>query len=229
MKLGAIIAAAGSGLRMKNSARKQYLLLEGVPVLAYSVRLFQNHPEPFQIAVVVPREDLVEAGVLLRQYCPSGGIELVGGGATRQGSVYIGLQALPRECEIICVHDAARPLASGELLLRLVEAAQAFGAAVPVIRPADTVKAVGVGDFIAGTPPRDRLRLVQTPQAFRAALIRQAYEKAAAGGVQATDDASLVEQLGEPVKAVAGEAANLKITEPPDMILASWYLRGAKF
>ncbi len=227
MKLGAIIAAAGSGLRMKNSTRKQYLLLEGLPVLIRSVRLFINHPTLVKLVVVVPPADLEEAGSLLQQYCSLERLELVGGGETRQESVYKGLQALPRDCDIICVHDAARPLATGALLRRLVTAALKYGAVVPVIGLSDTVKVVGEDEMIVDTPPRGNLRLVQTPQVFRADLIRQAYEEAAISGAQATDDASLVELLGKPVKTVEGEAANLKITSPPDLVLASWYLKGA--
>ena len=227
MKLGAIIAAAGSGLRMKNSTRKQYLLLEEVPVLIRSVRLFINHPSLVNLVVVVPPADLEEAGTLLQQYCSLERLELVGGGETRQESVYKGLQALPRDCDIICVHDAARPLATVDLLGRLIIAALEYGAVVPVIGLSDTVKVVGEDEKVVDTPPRGNLKLVQTPQVFRADLIRQAYAEAAISGANATDDASLVELLGKPVKTVEGEAANLKITSPPDLVLASWYLKGA--
>ncbi len=227
MKLGAIIAAAGSGLRMKNSTRKQYLQLEGLPVLIRSVRLFTNHPTLVKLVVVVPPADLEEAGTLLQQYYSLERLELVGGGETRQESVHKGLQALPRDCDIICVHDAARPLATGALLKRLVTAALEYGAVVPVIGLSDTVKVVGEDEMIVDTPPRGNLRLVQTPQVFRADLIRQAYAEAAISGAQATDDASLVELLGKSVKTVEGEATNLKITLPHDLVLASWYLKGA--
>lgn len=211
---------------MKYSTRKQYLLLEGVPVLVRSVRLFLNHPALVRLVVVVPLADLEEAGRLLQQYCPPERMELVGGGDTRQDSVLKGLQALPPDCDLICVHDAARPLATGALLGRLIAAALECGAAVPVIGLNDTVKVVGEDQMIVSTPPRSNLRCVQTPQVFQAALIRQAYKEATDSGTQATDDASLVELLGEPVKAVEGEATNLKITAPPDLILAGWYLRG---
>ncbi len=229
MKLGAIIAAAGAGRRMKNKTRKQYLLLEGVPVLARSVMLFLLHPELVKLEVVVPPEDLEEAGNLLRRHCPPGRVELVAGGATRMESVYLGLEALPQDCEIICVHDAARPLATAALLSQLIAAARVYGAAIPVIGLSDTVKIVDGEQMVVSTPPRQNLRLVQTPQAFRAALIRRAYSEAVACGLEATDDASLVELLGEPVKAVEGEAVNLKITTPSDLVLASWYLKGAYF
>jgi len=212
---------------MKNSTRKQYLLLEGVPVLVRSVRLFLNHPALVKLVVVVPPTDLDEVGSLLQQYCSLEHLELVGGGLTRQDSVQRGLQALPQDCEIICVHDAARPLATAALLERLLTAALEFGAAVPVIGLSDTVKVVDEGEMVVSTPPRGNLRLAQTPQVFRAELVRQAYEEAAASGAQATDDASLVELFGKSVKAVEGEASNLKITSPPDLMLASWYLRGA--
>jgi len=211
---------------MKNSTRKQYLLLEGVPVVVRSARLFLSHQALVRLVVVVPPADLAEAGNLLQQYCPPARLQLVGGGDTRQDSVLKGLQALPPDCDLICIHDAARPLATGTLLERLIAAAQEYGAAVPVIGLSDTVKIVGEDEIIVSTPPRSNLRCVQTPQVFRAALIRQAYEEAASSGAQATDDASLVELLGGSVKAVEGEAANFKITAPPDLALAGWYLRG---
>jgi len=212
---------------MKNSIRKQYLLLEGLPVLVRSVRLFLNHPALVKLVVVVPPADLDEAGSLLQQYCSLDCLELVGGGLTRQDSVEKGLQTLPRDCEFICIHDAARPLATATLLERLLNAALEYGAAVPVVELSDTAKVVDEDEMVVSTSPRDYLRLVQTPQVFRAELVRQAYEEAAAHGTQATDDASLVELLGKPVKTVEGEAANLKITSPPDLVLASWYLKGA--
>jgi 2-C-methyl-D-erythritol 4-phosphate cytidylyltransferase len=227
LKIGALVAAAGEGLRMQNSTRKQYLLLDGIPVLARSVNLFLGRPDLDQVCVVVPPGEMARAGELLKPHCSTEKIELAEGGKTRQESVLRGLQALPDDCDLICIHDAARPLASGLLLQRLLEAALQFGAAVPVIRLSDTVKEVNATQMVIRTPMRENLRLVQTPQIFKAGLISLAYREAANKKWVATDDASLVERLGKPVAVVEGEPANLKITTAADLVLASWYLKGA--
>lgn len=221
------MAAAGEGLRMKNATRKQYLLLEGIPVLARSVTIFTEHPVFEQIVVVVPPGEIEDAAELLKPFVSLAKIEMAEGGKTRQESVWKGLQVLSGNCDLVCIHDAARPLTSRLLLERLLTAAEEFGAAVPAIRLSDTVKEIDDHQMVIGTPLRENLRLVQTPQVFKTALIRQAYQEAAGRGWAATDDASLVEKLGKPVAVVEGEPENLKITNPGDLIMASWHLKGA--
>jgi 2-C-methyl-D-erythritol 4-phosphate cytidylyltransferase len=227
MKTAALVAAAGAGLRMNTTKRKQYIILEEKPVLARSLNLFVNHPAVTEIIAVIPPGDTDVVIKLLKPFCPMERIRLVEGGNTRQESVSRGLRVVSSNVELICIHDAARPLASTRLLDRLIEAAHRCDAAVPVVALTDTVKEVSEEGFVLLTPERERLRLVQTPQVFKRQLIIDAYEEAARSKVIATDDASLVELLGKQVKAVPGETVNLKITSSLDLLIASLLLKGA--
>lgn len=141
------------------------------------------------------------------------------GGAERQDSVWAGLRALDRDVEIVVIHDAVRPFIDAEMIERAVEAAQRHGAAIYAVRPRDTVKR-GAADRVEETLPRDQLWLVQTPQAFRYELIREAYEEAFQRGLYGTDDAALVEWLGREVVVLEGRHWNLKITTPEDLEIA---------
>lgn len=225
MDVSVVIAAAGKGLRMESPLRKQYLFLDKVPVLARSLNLFLEHHRVCEVIAVIPPGERPEVQKLLQPYCPIERIRLVDGGSTRQESVGRGLEALSGQGSLICIHDAARPLASPGLLEALLEAAEAWGAAVPVIPLTDTVKEVDAKGMILATPRRETLRLVQTPQVFRRHIITAAYRQARDRGLIATDDASLVEAAGRPIKAVPGEPENLKITSPRDLDLASLLLK----
>lgn len=229
MKFAAVIAAAGKGLRMGGETRKQYLFLKGKPVLARSLQLFSNHESLEEIVIVVPADDLDSAAELLVPYIPSGiKIKYVRGGESRQESIENGLSELSAASGLICIHDAARPLASRQLLDSLLAAALVHGAAVPVVALNDTVKVVDEKCFITSTPPRERLRLVQTPQVFKRELIYEAYNNAKKIGLVGTDDASLVEHLQKPVATVAGELSNIKITSALDLALSSFWLERKK-
>jgi 2-C-methyl-D-erythritol 4-phosphate cytidylyltransferase len=227
LKAAAIIAAAGAGLRMKSAARKQYLVLEGIPVLARSVRLFLDHPAFTEIIVVIPPGDDKVVRELLRPYISLGRLKLVEGGTSRQESVGNGLKAISAEAELVAVHDAARPLATPGLLALLLDSAALWGAAIPVIQLSDTLKEVDEAGFVQATPAREKLRLVQTPQLFKRDLLEKAYLTFQDVGGKATDDAALVELLGEPVITVPGEQSNFKITSSLDLFLASLILKGA--
>jgi 2-C-methyl-D-erythritol 4-phosphate cytidylyltransferase len=225
MKAAAIVAAAGAGLRMGNEIRKQYLEIAGVPVLVRSLQLFASCPLVDEIAAVIPAGDQKAVALLIEPYFRPGEIILVEGGSTRQESVARGLAALTGSADYICIHDAARPMAGAALLLDLLNNVPGCGAVVPVIRPADTVKEVDNRGYITGTPCRDKLRLVQTPQVFRRELIEKAYKEAEKRGTIATDDAALVEMIGVPVMTVPGEEGNFKITTPQQLELAEWFLK----
>lgn len=230
MEAVAIIVAAGAGLRMQTATRKQYIMLEGRPVLAYSIRLFLDHPAVKTVIVVIPPGDKYAVTALLEGHCPLERVRFIEGGTARRESVSCGLQALnDRKRErLVCIHDAARPLVSTDLLNRLLAAAECWGAAVPVIAPSDTVKSVDPEGFVRQTLSRDELRLVQTPQVFRQSLILKAYDEIADQAQEATDDATLVELAGVKVITVTGEPANLKLTTPRDLLLASLLLKGEK-
>jgi 2-C-methyl-D-erythritol 4-phosphate cytidylyltransferase len=230
MRVNAIIVAAGEGKRMGAGAPKPLLLLAGKAVLLHTLERFVASSVSKAVVVVSERERskferLLGAAKLGRLEWT-----LQNGGARRQDSVACGLAAVDSDCEIVVVHDAVRPLVSPALIDRCVEAAAKDGAAVAGVPVADTIKVVSRERLIDSTPPRDALWAIQTPQAFRLALLRDAHRRAATDRVEATDDAMLVERLGAKVVVVEGERRNLKITTPEDLAIAEALLTqsGAK-
>jgi 2-C-methyl-D-erythritol 4-phosphate cytidylyltransferase len=226
-KIYALIPAAGMGKRMAAGQNKQYLLLEGMPILAHTLRVFQDAPFISGIYLVTPeaeipfcRSDVVE------RYGFSKVRAVVPGGAERQHSVLNGLKAMEgvSDDDLVLVHDGVRPFVSVDLLQRAADAADEFGGAVVAVPVKDTVKVARNG-IITETPPREELWLAQTPQAFRYGLIRSAYDAAAAEGFLGTDDASLMERQGWPLHIVTGDYRNIKITTPEDMLLAGAFLK----
>jgi 2-C-methyl-D-erythritol 4-phosphate cytidylyltransferase len=213
----AIIVAAGMGRRMGNRP-KALLELGGRPMLCYSLEAFQASALVDGIVVAVPpgtlagfRDRILSCG---RYPKIAAWVE---GGARRQDSVAAALAAVPAEARLVAVHDAARPCVRGELIDRLIGAAQETGAAVPGIGVVDTIKEVDGAGTVTRSLRRERLRAVQTPQVFSADLLRRAYRAAAEEGAAGTDDASLVERAGHPVAVVEGSADNLKVTVPRDL------------
>jgi 2-C-methyl-D-erythritol 4-phosphate cytidylyltransferase len=200
-----IVVAGGSGRRF--GQLKQYALLGGRPVLQWAVAACRTCSAG--VVLVLPVGD--------GDHDQHGADAVVTGGPTRAESVRCGLAAVPADATVIVVHDAARPLASPALFAAVVAAVAGGGAdgAVPGVPPSDTIKAVDESGRVTDTLDRARLVAVQTPQAFGAALLRQAHAAASTGG--ATDDAMLVEALGGTVLVVPGEPANLKITDPGDL------------
>jgi 2-C-methyl-D-erythritol 4-phosphate cytidylyltransferase/2-C-methyl-D-erythritol 2,4-cyclodiphosphate synthase len=215
MSVGVIIVAAGQGRRMGASVPKPLLDLGGQSILRRSVSVFDSHPAVRALVVVLP-ERLVASGPSLvgdtARPC-----SFVAGGARRQDSVRQGFAALPAECPIVLVHDAARPFAGSQLIDRVIAAAGEAGAALPAVPARDTVKRVDRGTLLVReTIPRDEVWLAQTPQGFRRDVLAAAV---ALGGsdADATDEAMLVERAGYPVRVVDGDPANLKITSPEDL------------
>jgi 2-C-methyl-D-erythritol 4-phosphate cytidylyltransferase len=226
-KIFALIPAAGMGKRMGAGHNKQYLLLDGMPILAHTLKVFQEADCIAGIYLVAPEQEI--------PFCRSDVVErygftkvraIVAGGAERQNSVHNGLAAMQGvgDDDLVLVHDGVRPFVSAELLERAARAADEFGGAVVAVPVKDTVK-IARGGIIAGTPPREELWLAQTPQAFRYGLIRSAYEAAASEGFLGTDDASLMERQGWPLHVVTGDYRNIKITTPEDMLLAQAFLK----
>ena len=221
MTVAAIIVAAGQGVRMGADRPKAFLRLRGLTLLERSVGAFLSHARVDRVVAAVP--DPGEAARILGSR--AGRVLLVPGGATRQDSVSAGLRSLaPGAYEIILVHDAARPLVSGEVIDAVIAAAAGHGAAVPAIPPVDTPKRIGLDGTIEETLPRDRLRMAQTPQGFRDPMLREAYERAGRDGFVGTDDASLVERAGHRIRVVDGSPRNFKITTPQDLALAEAFL-----
>ncbi len=217
----AIVPAAGYGERFGSEVPKQFMPLRGIPVLIRTLQRIAHVPEVAAIVVAVPEGWLDWCHRLCYEHGLSRGVHLLTGGEERQDSVARALQTEEvGRAEYVLVHDAVRPFASVELFQRVLAAARQHGAAVPGLPPAETVKEATADGFVRQTLPRERLRLIQTPQAFRRELLQQAYSAAARHGLRATDDAALVEALGHPVAIVEGMRENLKITYPSDWALA---------
>ena len=217
---GAVIVAAGSASRM-GGIDKVMASLGGEPMILRTVRAFQNCDAIASI-VIVTREDLIQpiAG-LCRDMKKV--VAVVAGGGSRQESVHLGLNALPKGTKLAAVHDGARPLISWQIIDRVVRAANTYGAAAPAIPVKDTIKVVS-GGLVKETPDRATLQAVQTPQVFEFDLLRGALKKAETDGASVTDDCSAVERTGMKIKIVEGDERNLKVTTPMDLKIAELLL-----
>jgi 2-C-methyl-D-erythritol 4-phosphate cytidylyltransferase len=205
----AILLAAGSSRRM-GEVDKLWADLGGVPVLAYSIVELATSPQVDRLVIVAPEAHHPDLIALV----PSGvEVQLVEGGARRQDSVAAGVAAAP-DAAWYLVHDGARPFVTKELVARVLEGAREAGAAVPGVHVADTIKRVDDAGRVEETLQRASLRAIQTPQAFAGELLRRAHAEVTSG---VTDDAAMVEALGEPVLVVEGDARNLKLTTPVDL------------
>jgi 2-C-methyl-D-erythritol 4-phosphate cytidylyltransferase len=215
-----IVPAAGSGSRTGGDIPKQYVEIDGRPVLAWTLDAFLAIDECVEIVVPIDERwrEIATACVADAR------VRFVAGGAERQHSIAAALGALESDAELVLVHDAARPCVGRALIERVVEAAALHGAALPVLPIAETVKQVGADGRVIATIARDTLRLAQTPQGFRRALLERAYAAARSASFIGTDDASLVEALGEPVVTVEGDATNIKITVADDFARAASHL-----
>ncbi len=220
----AILPAGGLGKRLGADIPKQFLPLAGKPLILYSLEAFVQHPQIKNIIIPVVAnwrqnlEDLL-ADLLLQKE-----IILVPGGRTRQDSVYHGLKALPQGSSIVLVHDVARPLVTPQIIERVIQAVEKYGAAIAATPVRDTVKMVE-GEIIKETIPREKLFLAQTPQGARVELMLRAFEAAYRDDFIGTDEASLLERIGIPVHIVPAPMTNFKITTPEDLRLAEALLR----
>jgi 2-C-methyl-D-erythritol 4-phosphate cytidylyltransferase len=219
MKVLAIIPAAGAGVRMGSETPKQFLSLEGVPIVVHTLRKFNDADSIDEIYLGLRPEDMDRAHAEIQREQFSKPVRLVPGGASRQQTVSLALREAPSTTEIVVVHDAVRPFVTTEMIHLSVEAARKSGAAILGIPSVDTVKQVE-RQTILGTIPRERIVLAQTPQAFQFDIIREACERAEADGYEGTDEANLVEHLGGTVTVLMGSDRNIKITKPSDLPLA---------
>jgi 2-C-methyl-D-erythritol 4-phosphate cytidylyltransferase len=231
MKVSVILPAAGLGTRMgravpekAGTSRKQFMLLEGSPILLHTIRKFVFSPAVTEIVVALRAEDIDWVRELLHAEKFGKPVRLVEGGDSRQESVEHALAALYANTELVAVHDAVRPFIELSVLEKVFAEAQATGAAIVGIVPVDTVKQVH-RNKIRQTIPRERLILAQTPQVFRFDLLKTAFARAREDGFAGTDESSLVESLDQvEVSVVPGSDRNLKITKPSDMDLARLFL-----
>lgn len=221
---GAVIVAAGNASRM-GGIDKVMAPLGGEPMIVKTVRAFQN-AAVIQEIVIVTRPDLIRP---ITDLCH--GMEkviaVVAGGKTRQESVMLGLNALTNKVKLAAIQDGARPFVTEAVIDRTVRAAHTFGAAIPVVPVKDTIK-VDKGGIVDSTPQRKTLKAVQTPQVFDFDILRGALNKAKIQGIEVTDDASAVENMGMTVKMVAGDERNIKITTPMDLRIGEILLEEEK-
>ena len=217
MRTGVIVVAGGQGLRMGGAVPKQLLEIGGQSVLQRSVQAFEAHPGVNQIVVVLHESLLSGSAALIGPLSRPHAV--VAGGPRRQDSVANGMAAVLADCDVVLVHDAARPFVSSALIDRVIKGAAEHGAVIPALAVRDTVKRAGATREISATIPRDEVWLAQTPQGFRRSVLSDAIAKGAAGP-DVTDEGMLVEQAGYPVKIVNGDPGNLKITTPEDLAAA---------
>lgn len=223
MKCTAIILAAGQGKRMKTKVQKQFLMLQGKPLLYYSLACFQKSDEIQEIVVVTGKESI--------DYCRSEIIEKYGftkvksiaeGGKERYDSVYAGLEACSADTDYVFIHDGARPFVTEDIIKRTKEVAVTYQACIAGMPSKDTVKIIDKNNMVSATPERSRVWSVQTPQVFLYSLIKEAHDTARSVSMQGiTDDAMVVEQYkNTPVHIVEGAYENIKITTPEDILVA---------
>ena len=223
----ALIPAAGMGKRMGASINKQYLQLNGLPIVARTISVFEQSPLIDAIYLVIPAEEI--------PYCQKHVIEACGfrkiaaivpGGKERQNSVLNGLKAMRSHVsddDVVLIHDGVRPLVSENVLRESIETARLHDGALVAVPVKDTIKTVRAG-IVSDTPPRDSLWQAQTPQSFRFGTIFTAHLAAEAAGFCGTDDAALIERTGGKVHIIRGDYRNIKITSPEDLILAEAFL-----
>ncbi|MBL7224555.1 MAG: 2-C-methyl-D-erythritol 4-phosphate cytidylyltransferase [Desulfobacteraceae bacterium] len=227
VKTMAIIPAAGSGIRMESKRAKQFLSLDGKPILALTLEPFQECSDVAAVILVVPPDDV--------EYCKKEIVErfgftkvkkIVPGGKRRQDSVRLGLEAAEGKYDLVLIHDGVRPLIEKGLIERVIEEAITNRAVITALPAKETVKEVNDLRDVVKTYDRERVWMVQTPQAFRYQDILKAHQNALKEGwEEVTDDALLVERSGITVKVVEGSEKNIKVTTPHDLKLARFLLR----
>src|SRR6185436_2982205 len=223
MKVGAIIAAAGFGRRMKTDRPKQLLVLNGTSIIVHTIRKFDASSAIDYVIVTAPREAVEEIRNLVDSAGFRKSVSVIEGGERRQDSVAMGLKHLQPGTDIVAVHDGVRPFVSVEDIDNVVREAQRTGAAILGVPIVDTVKQAEK-EFVESTLTREHLVLAQTPQVFRTEVLREAFDNAAKDEYYGTDESSLVERLGLPIAIVRGSERNIKITRPSDLTLARAFL-----
>ena len=217
-QVAVIIVAGGSGTRMQSALPKQYLPLGGKPVAFYSLEVFAAHPQVVEIVVVCDPD----YRSLFAESFPQ--VSFASPGFRRQDSMENGFRQLQSSAEIICVHDAARPFIDATMLTNVIQQAHQHGAATVGMPVKYTVKQADHEGFVGHTPDRSLVWEIQTPQALQKGLLKKGLEKVQREKLQVTDDVSLVELMGLPVKLVPGSYSNLKITTPDDLAFAEFFL-----
>jgi len=230
MKAHAVIVSAGKGHRFMEGKKKQFHFLEGKPILAHTLDKFETCPLIRSILLVVGQEDM--------DYCLKEVVEkfefkkvsrIVPGGKRRQESVKNGIDALPKNVEVVAIHDGVRPFVTKTMIEDSIQSAVRYGAVVLAMPVKETIKMSNPDGTVLKTLDRESLWQIQTPQTFQVNIIKEAYYRAAKDGFVGTDDASLVERLGVTVHILPGSYTNIKITTPEDLLLANLFLKMTAF
>lgn len=226
MSVCAVVPAGGTGIRMGGTVPKQFLELNGKPILYYTLKTLQDCGIISELILVVPEKEYDNA-------CtdwlgkPEIVTKVVVGGEKRQDSVYKGFCEISPQTEIVLVHDGVRPFLSHQMIQESVDAAREYGAAITAIPVNDTIKRVDDSGLVSQTVDREGLWRVQTPQVFRYELLQEAFKKANSEKFYGTDEGTLIEHLGKPVKVVEGSEQNIKITRPEDLRLSEIFISKA--
>ncbi|MBF1681627.1 MAG: 2-C-methyl-D-erythritol 4-phosphate cytidylyltransferase [Selenomonas artemidis] len=220
-----VFPAAGQAHRMQVGLNKVFLTLAGKPMLLRTLLTFSKVPDVGELIVAVGADEVEPVTSLLGRVKGLAPWRVVEGGTERQYSIRNGLALVSEEADIVLVHDAARPLIRRDTIEELIRVVRAEGAAIIAVPEKNTIKIAAEDGTVAATPPRSSLWQVQTPQGFRKDILMEANRKADEEGFLGTDDASLVERLGVPVRIVRGEYSNIKVTTPEDMVVAEAILR----
>ena len=218
-----VVVAAGSSERMGSD--KMLMTLGAKPIIIRTLMAFQKSPMVDDIVVVTRQEKIMGLADMIKLYDISKVTQVISGGATRMESALAGVSAVRKGAKLIAIHDGARPLVTQDLIQRVVEAANEYMAAVPAVRCVDTMKQVDGNGVITGAVDRDCVVRVQTPQVFDADVIKGALTKAVEKNLPLTDDCSAMDMMGVKTHVVEGDAGNIKLTEPLDMILADAILK----
>lgn len=225
MKVSTIIPSAGYGERM-GGVKKPYILLDGKPILSHTLKVFQKCPLINDISIVVAAGDEQKCLDEVLSYGNEKVSQVIAGGSTRQESVFNGLTSLSPDTDLVIIHDCVRPFITNEIISASLDSAVRWGAAIVAVPVKDTIKESDDNLFVSNTLNRQRLWSIQTPQVFKYEIIFHAHLLARERNIQATDDASLVEMLGNcKVRLVMGNYENIKITTPFDLIVASAILK----
>ncbi len=219
-KVAAIIVAGGTGERMKSNIPKQFIELDGKPIIIHTLEKFDNNPNIHTIIIVSHKEFVDQLKEIVKKYNIKKVQKIVSGGKTRQESSFKGLKACSLDTEYVLIHDAVRPFINNAIINDIIESAEKTGASTPAIDIADTVM-LKKGDFIEYVHDRNHLKRIQTPQGFKYSLIMEAHEKAIEKGITgSTDDCGLVLAMNRPVKIIEGSSLNIKLTEEIDLFVA---------
>lgn len=220
MKVTAIVPAAGRSQRMGSPTNKPFMLLQGIPIIVHTLKTLASVDEINHIIVIAREDEIPLMEIVVKRHQIGKVKRIIKGGSERQESVAIGIKEAPDSADLLLIHDGVRPLVKKDQIREAIKASYEYGAAILAVPVKDTLKWVGEDKVVHSTLPRASIWAAQTPQVFRYSLLVDAYRRASEENYTATDDAALVERMGEKVYLVGGSYENFKITTSEDLLLA---------